>query len=290
MNILLSGGTGFIGSHLVPMLQKEGHQVTIISRQKKPQYISWDAVPDKIHTFDAVVNLAGENIFDGRWSVSKKKSIVDSRVNGTRLLAHAIANSGQDGPKVFVSASAVGYYGNAGETDLDESSQAGSDFLADVCVKWEAAAEPALMSGARLVHPRIGIALERDGGALERMLMPFQFFVGGALGNGTQFFPWIHVYDIASSILFALENEIAVGPFNAVAPQSTRMNEFAEILGKVMHRPSLFSVPEFVLNTILGEAAEGILASQKAHPKKLEQWGFEFEYPSLEKALKSILK
>ena len=298
MNILITGGTGFIGTELREMLLQKGHYLTIITRSpkeyenetaKNQKFISWnDDLVGAMEEADAVINLAGSSIFGKRWTDEVKKKILESRVESTSQLVEA-ARKAENPPEVMVSSSAVGYYGDRGHDILTESEPAGNAFLSRVCVKWEAAAVEVEDIGVRLAIPRIGIVLETGGGAMQQMLPPFKMGVGGPIGSGEQYFPWIHMYDLCRGLIYPLENESFAGPYNLNAPNPVTMNEFADKLGEVLGRPTFFRVPEFALNLILGEAADPILDSLRTQPKKLQQAGFEFKFPYLKEALADIL-
>jgi len=298
MNILITGGTGFIGSELRDMLLQKGHYLTIITRSpkeyddekaKNQQFISWDDdLAAAMEETDAVINLAGASIFGQRWTEEVKRKILDSRIKSTRKLVQAAGES-ENPPKVMISASAVGYYGDRGDDILTESEPAGNGFLSKVCKEWEAAAKEVEEFGVRLSTPRIGIVLETGGGAMQQMLTPFKLGVGGPVGSGDQYFPWIHMYDLCRGLIYPLENEGFNGPYNLNAPNPVTMNGFADKLGDVLNRPSFFRVPEFALNLVLGEAADPILDSLRVQPKKLQQAGFEFKFPHLKEALADIL-
>lgn len=297
MNILISGGTGFIGKYLVKALTERGDSVTIISRNapketRKPdenvaKFIRWsDDLVEAISESDAVINLAGNNLFDNRWNVRIKREIVDSRITSTSKLANAI-NLAEKKPKVFISGSAVGFYGDRSDEVLTEESPPGEEFLAQVCIKWEEASKEA--QNTRVVNPRIGIVKQIDDGALQKMLLPFKLFIGGPLGSGNQYYPWIHMDDVVGLLLFALDNRNVEGPLNVVSPNPVKMKEFASALGKVMHRPSLFPVPKFALKMVVGEASEAILASHNVIPDKALKLGYKFKFPGLNEALSDIL-
>lgn len=298
MNILITGGTGFIGSELCPILLQEGHFLTIITRSpqkhadeqaKNQQFISWDDdLTAAMNNADAVINLAGENIFGQRWTDEVKKRIHNSRVETTQQLAEVIQEV-ENPPEVMVSGSAAGYYGGRGSDVLTEEEPPGDDFLAQVCVDWEEAAQPVQEAGVRLAIPRIGIAMEQGGGALQKMLLPTKFFLGGPIGRGTQFVPWIHRHDLCRGLTFPLENENFEGPYNLTAPNPVTMETLADTLGNVLNRPSAFRVPEFALSLILGEAAKPILESLRAVPNHLQEAGFEFKFPYIREALSEIL-
>lgn len=297
MKIFISGGTGFIGSYLRTMLLREGHLLTIVTRQpekyagetaKNQQFVSWETdLVAEMEEVDVVINLAGASIFGQRWTEEVKRRIRQSRIQSTRQLVEAIRGAEQK-PSVFISASAAGYYGDRGEQVLDESAEAGDDFLARVCVDWEAEARKLDHPEVRLAIPRFGIVLQQEGGALAQMLTPFKLGVGGPVGSGEQFFPWIHMHDLCRAILFAIEEQVE-GPFNLAAPNPVTMRAFADELAARLHRPALFRVPEFILRLVLGDAAAPITNSLRLQPKKLQQLGFEFQYPHLSGALEDIL-
>lgn len=298
MNIFISGGTGFIGSYLRMMLLQEGHLLTVLTRHpekyesetaQNQQFVSWDDnLVAQMEQADAVINLAGASIFGPKWTEEIKKRIYDSRIKSTRQLVEAIKEASNP-PEVMVSASAAGYYGDRGDDVVDESAENGHDFLAEVCVDWEKEAREVTEAGVRLVIPRIGVVLERDGGALSQMLTPFKLFVGGPVGSGDQYFPWIHMHDLCRAMLFAIEEESMEGPFNLNAPNPVTMRAFADELGAQLNRPSFFRVPQFALELVLGEAATLITQSLRMQPKKLQQHDFEFQYNYLTEALGDIL-
>jgi hypothetical protein len=221
-----------------------------------------------------------------RWDSEHKKKILDSRVIGTRSIVDAIYKM-ENRPKVLVGASAVGYYGKS-EKQVDELSNGGTGFLADVVKAWECEAAKVEQLNVRRVNVRIGIVLDKNEGALAKLLTPFKFFIGGPLGSGKQWFPWIHVDDVVDLFLYSIDNNIN-GVVNAVAPEIVRMNEFCSVLGKVMKRPSYFKVPEFILRVVIGEAAEEILSGANIYPKRTIELGYKFHYPNLKSALKEIL-
>jgi len=296
--IFITGGTGFIGSYLRNMLLKEGHYLTIITRSpgkyeeehaENQKFVPWSVnlVPILEET-DYVINLAGENLFGQRWTEEVKEKIYNSRINTTRKIVNSMKKC-ENPPSLFISGSAVGYYGDSGDKLLDEESASGNDFLAKVCYDWEAEAEKAFSAGIRVSIPRIGIVLEEDGGVVEKMKLPFRFFAGGPLGTGNQYVPWVHMEDLCRAILYPIRKNNFNGPYNACSANPVTMNELAGTMGKVMNRPSLFRVPEFVLKTVLGEAAEPILSSLRVQPKRLQTSGFEFEFEELEEALSDIL-
>lgn len=297
MNILITGGTGFIGEELRTKLLKEGHYLAILTRSpkkyedesaKNQRFISWDAdLVNEIDKSDVVINLAGENIFGQRWTDEVKQRIYDSRIETTRKLVEAMEKA-ESKPEVFISASASGIYGDKGDQVLDEQSEYADDFLAKVCKDWEAEAQKASELGIRVVNPRIGIVFEEGGGALEKMIPPFKFFVGGPVGDGKQYMSWIHRTDLVNAILFPIGNKDLEGAYNVCSPNPATMNEVAETLGNVMNRPSFFRVPKFALDIAFGEAAQPITGSTRMQPKKLQVSGFEFRFEELEEALADI--
>jgi hypothetical protein len=298
MNILITGGTGFIGKELRETLLKAGNNLVIITRNPKKyedesasnqRFISWDDdLVSEMENADAVINLAGENLFGQRWNEQVKESIYNSRIDSTRSLVEAM-RSAEKKPSVFISASASGIYGDQGDTILIEEFEAANDFLASVCKDWEEESQKATKLGVRVVNPRIGIVLEEGGGALEKMIPPFKFFVGGPIGDGKQYMSWIHRSDLVKALVFPIENEKLEGAYNVCSPNPATMNEVAETLGDVMNRPSFFRVPKFALDIVLGEAAQPITGSIRMQPKKLQVTGFEFRFEELEEALADII-
>ena len=303
MRIVLSGGTGFIGSALLKRLKEEGHSTILLTRNLEAgkrfsgDFVTvapWDgksvgAWADYISGADAVVNLAGEPIVGKRWTNYQKARIIGSRLEATKAITSAITQSRKK-PQVLVNASAIGYYGHVEKSDVTELHPKGRGFLGDTCEQWEEAARTAERWGVRVVRLRIGIVLEKDGGALQKMIPPFQFFMGGPLGSGCQWVSWVHRDDLVSIILFALEHPDLSGPVNAVSPHPVTMKEFCASLGKAMDRPSWAPVPSFVLRILLGEMSEVLLTGQRVMPKKLESSGYTFRYPNLGGALEAILK
>ena len=296
MNILISGATGLVGSALIPALESAGHSVRRLVRVRplagSPE-VYWDPTGSfdpvgGIEGFDAVVHLAGESVA-ARWTRDRKVRILNSRKQGTMTLASAAARSKRP-PKVMVSASAVGYYGNRGDEVLTEESTSGADFLADVARQWEAALAPASQAGIRTVMLRIGFILSPRGGGLARMLPPFRLGLGGKLGNGRQWMSWISIDDVVGAIQHALATESLRGPVNAVAPHPVTNAEFTRTLGRVLGRPTIFPMPAIVARLAFGEMAKALLlASQRVQPVKLEASGFQFRHPELEGALRELL-
>lgn len=298
--VLISGSSGLIGHALSDSLAVSGARVATLvrpgsSRTGAPGAVAWDPTSAQIDLadlegFDAVVHLAGENVATGRWTDERKRRIVTSRVAGTQLLSRSLAATSAR-PRVLVAASAVGFYGDRGDEWLDEESPPGTGFLPDLCIQWEAAAAPASDAGIRVVHLRFGIVLASSGGALDRMLAPFQLGLGGRFGNGRQFMSWITLEDAVRVVLRAIEDEDLSGPVNAVTPAPVRNIAFTRTLGRVIRRPTLASVPASVLRLAAGSMAdEMLLASQRVRPSRLlAAAGFEFLHPELESALRSIL-
>jgi len=299
MKILISGATGLVGRQLVPFLRENGHEVFSLVRQapNNEHEIQWNAETGiveselkKIENFDAVVHLAGAGIADERWTKERKRIIRDSRVVGTKVLIDSLQKL-ENPPRAFVSASAIGYYGDRKDEILNEDSPPGKDFLSGVGVEWEAEAQKAADFGARVIRLRIGIVLSTEGGALKEMLTPFKMGVGGAVGKGQQFVSWIHLRDLIRVIQFALENENLNGAVNATAPNPVRNAEFAEKLGAALHRPSLVPVPAFALRLMFGELADALLlSSARVVPEKLLANNFQFEFERIEDALQDLLK
>lgn len=305
MKVAIAGATGFVGSRLVEKLQAAGHQVVVLSRdaQRALRVFPASAYPNlevvaytpassgdwqkSIAGCDAVVNLAGVPIAEERWTQARQQAILDSRRLTTAKLVEAIVNANPR-PSVFVSGSAIGYYGTSETAEFDETSPAGDDFLAAVCKDWEAAAQPAKNAGTRLAILRLGIVLGM-GGALAKMLPPFKLFAGGPLGTGKQWFSWVHREDVVDLILYALQNSQVQGVLNATAPNPVRMNELCQTLGEVLKRPSWLPVPSFALELLLGDGAKVVLEGQKVLPKQTLASGFQYQYPTLKLALEEIL-
>ncbi|MFQ5797085.1 MAG: TIGR01777 family oxidoreductase [Bacteroidota bacterium] len=304
MKILLAGGTGFIGKRLYNALIDQGHAVTVLSRSEskarqvlgqKSAVVEWDAksltgLRSSVEGLDAVVNLSGESIAARRWTPRQKERILSSRVEATRALVNAIAQCTQK-PSVLVNQSAVGYYGNTGDVVVSEDHPPGSDFLSTTGQKWELEARQAEEYGVRVVRVRTGIVLGEDGGALQRMLIPFKLFVGGPIGSGRQWMSWIHRDDEAGIIMYALTHPEVVGAVNGTAPEPLTNREFSKTLARVLRRPCWAPVPAFFLKVVLGEMAQSLLLSgQRVLPEKMIQLGYQFRFPRLEGALEDILK
>jgi uncharacterized protein (TIGR01777 family) len=297
MKILMSGSHGLVGTALIKSLEPDGHEIYRLVRHyaDSPSEIEWS--PDRysialslIEGFDAVVHLAGESIAEGRWTDEKKKRIRESRTKGTKLLADALANL-TNPPRVLVSASAVGYYGDRGDELLTEESAPGNDFLSEVCIEWEQATSHATTMGIRVVNTRFGIILAKEGGALKKMLPPFRMGIGGRIGSGKQWMSWIALDDVIAALKFALTNESLVGPVNFVAPNPVRNAEFTKTLGGVLSRPTIFPIPAFGVRFAFGEMADALLlSSQRVEPKRLTAAAFQFQYADLAAALTHVLK
>ena len=298
MNILVSGTSGLIGSALASFLGRRGHRVIRLVRRMPASGASevfWDPEggaldPSAIEGMDAVVHLAGENIAAGRWTEARKSRILNSRSAGTRLLARSIAIL-QRPPEVMISASAIGFYGDRGEQKLSEESGRGRGFLADVCSQWEQAATAVEEMGTRLVVLRIGMVLTNAGGALQRMLPPFRWGLGGSIGGGRQYMSWIAMDDLLETILFSLSTPALHGAVNAVAPAAVTNLEFTRMLAKVLRKPAHIPVPAWAVRLAFGEmGAQVLLASTRVEPARLLVAGFRFQYPELESALRHALE
>lgn len=300
--IIITGATGLIGKKLSKTLIDRGDEVTVFTRdtdsakKKLPfikNFVEWnyrkpEDWEDQLGGKDAIVHLAGVNLFSKRWNKDFKNKIIESRQISTQNLVIATADC-KNKPGVFISATGVGYYGDGKETILKEDAQKGNDFLADVCEIWERESQKAGDYGIRNVQVRTGIVLSTEDGALKQMLLPFKLFIGGSLGSGKQWFPWLHIDDIINIYIHAIDNENISGPINAASPNIVRMKEFAKTLGKVLKRPSLFPVPEFVLRIVVGEAAGTVVSGQRINVDKLMKSGYEFKFINLGEALKDLL-
>ncbi|MBL8811402.1 MAG: TIGR01777 family oxidoreductase [Planctomycetaceae bacterium] len=296
-NIAISGARGLVGDALTTALQKSGHKVVPMVRTSSGNAteILWDIQrgivnPDRLKGIDTVIHLAGENIASGRWNAAIKEKIRNSRVQGTRSLVNSLRDS-EARPSTLVCASAVGFYGHRGDELLNESSPAGSGFLADVCREWEAEAMKAEELGIRVVCVRIGVVLSRKGGALAKMLLPFKLGAGGIVGNGRQYWSWIGLTDLVRILQFCAETPTVKGPVNAVSPEAATNYQFTKALGSVLHRPTIFPLPAFMAKLVLGEMAdELLLASIRAQPAALQNAGFKFATPELKQCLELELR
>ena len=298
--VLISGASGLIGAALTAPIEAQGVQVVRLVRRdnKTSAEIAWDPMAEQagaglpaslVSGFDAVVHLAGESIA-GRWTEGKKKTIRESRVRGTRTLATALARA-ESKPKVFVCASAIGFYGDRGEEVLTEESTPGQGFLPEVCREWEEASRIAAEAGIRTVNLRTGLVLSAKGGALGKMLTPFKLGLGGRIGSGKQWWSWIQIEDLVGGIQHAIATEAVAGPVNIVAPNAVRNAEFTKVLASVLGRPAIFPVPGFALGLAFGKMAaeELFLASQHVEPAKLEASGYRFQFGELRGALESLV-
>src|SRR5271157_3862414 len=296
MRALISGASGLLGSAIRPALAAAGYSsAALVRRAAAGNEVQWSPelplYPHKLNGFDAVVHLAGKAI-SGRWSEKFKREVRESRAVGTRTLATAASESFRrtGGPRIFVAASATGYYGDRGDEELTEDSKPGSGFLAEVCEEWEAATRPAADAGIRVANLRIGLVLAKHGGALQAMLPAFRLGLGGPVGDGRQYMSWITLDDVVGAFLFVLAAEKLHGPVNTVAPQAVRNCEFARALGMALNRPAFFPLPAFVVRTAFGEMGESLLlGSALVRPAKLEAAGYPFRHPELGEALDAVL-
>jgi len=307
MRVVILGGSGLIGRAGCAHLDQEKHDVFVLSRDPArvvglPQgvrIVRWDGVTlngwaSLVDGTDAVINLAGENLggdslFSLRWTPERKKQVLESRLNAGTSILRAIEAAGIK-PKTLIQASAVGYYGvDTGDQDLTEDSPRGEDFLARVCEQWEAVTQPVETLGVRRVVVRLGVVLSMHGGALPRQILPFRFFVGGPIGSGQQWFPWVHIEDVVHAITFLIRKENANGIYNLTAPDLNRNEEFTQQLGELMRRPAIFRAPAFALKIAFGEAASLLLAGQKVYPQKILELGYPFRFGYINEALKNLL-
>lgn len=308
MKIIVAGGAGFLGAPLCGAWADEGHEVRVLTRDLPPLQsqhepgtgvpgvtrVGWrpagdpSAVTEVLEGARVVINLAGESIGVGRWTPSRKRALVESRLEATRALAAAI-RSAQTPPAVFISGSAIGYYGDRGSEKVTEDTPPGSDFLARLCADWEAEARKAAdRTGVRVVLLRTGIVLERSGGALPQMMMPFRFFAGGPLGSGRQYMSWIHRLDWIEMVRWLVDTPEISGPVNATAPHPVTNREFVRALGRAIHRPALVPAPGLALRLALGEFAESVLTGQRVLPARAQAAGFHFRYPEIDIAFRGI--
>ena len=297
MKILITGGTGLIGRRLCKALLAKGHELTVLSRKPETVAAKCGAVVqamatlDEWHTdtvFDTVINLAGEPIVDARWTAERKQRLWQSRVSITEALIQCIANATHK-PSVLLSGSATGFYGDGGDTILEESRLPATDFGGQLCSAWESVAQTADAFGVRVCLLRTGLVMDSAGGLLGRMLLPFKLGLAARLGDGKQWMSWIHVDDYVAIVLLLLENQQATGAYNMTAPEPVTNSEFTQTLAQVLHRPALFVAPAFLLKLLLGEMSVLLLGGQRALPTKLQTLGYDFTYANLETALKSLL-
>jgi uncharacterized protein (TIGR01777 family) len=300
MNALVTGATGFIGRHLLARLERPAVLSRDAVRAEKElaafsaRTFAWDSLegPPPAEAFegiDTLFHLAGEPVADRRWNAAKKQAIRDSRVIGTRHLVDAIERLDAR-PRTLVACSAVGFYGDRGNEGLDESSRPADDFLAQVCVDWEQEAARATTLGLRVVHVRVGVVMGKEGGALPKMLTPFKLGMGGKLGSGRQWMPWVHVDDVVGIMLHGATNDQVQGPINATAPGAATNAEFTKALGKALGRPTIFTVPATIFKLMVGEFAQIVLSSQRISPRVAQQTGYRFAYPEIGPALQAILR
>lgn len=300
MRVVITGGSGLIGRALTRSLAGDGHEVVVLSR--RPEAVTdlppgaraegWDGESaagwGALVEGAAVVHLAGEGIATGRWTAAKKRRIRDSRIKSSRAVAQAIEEAGEK-PRVLLQGSAVGCYGPRGNQEVTEDQPPGEGFLAEVCAEWEAATAGVEALGVRRPILRTGVVLSTEGGALPKMLLPFRLFVGGPVGSGEQYFPWIHMDDEVGAIRFLMDEDGASGPYNLTAPNPLTNRAFSRVLGRVLHRPSALPAPAFVLRLALGEMADMLLTGQRAVPQRLQLAGYSFRYRQAEEALRSLL-
>ena len=298
LRIGITGSSGFIGNHLTHYLKEKGVQVFSLVRRKglpDSANIYWNPTKkeidkEKLEGLTALIHLAGENISSQRWTPSQKQKILDSRIQGTSFLAETIASL-KSPPEVFISVSAIGYYGNRGNETLTESSEKGNGFLSDVCQSWEESAAPAKRAGIRVVHPRFGLVLSTEVGALAKMIPPFRLGLGGRLGNGFQYMSWVTLDDLVQALYQLLTHQEISGPVNITTPNPVINLEFTQQLGKALHRFTIAPVPALILKLVMGEMAdELLLSSTRVLPEKLIQSGYHFEYPDIESAFHHLFK
>lgn len=300
--IVITGATGLIGSGITEKLIARGDEVIVFSRSPKKaekkipgafNYVKWqyDSMGEWVESIegaDTVIHLAGENIMSNRWNDAHKKKVLDSRVAGTRNLVDAIAQA-EKKPEVFICASGIDYYDDSIEAEYDEESEPGEGFLTNVVKSWEDEAAKVEQYDVRRISIRTGIVLDKQEGALAKMITPFKFFIGGPIGSGKQWMPWIHIEDIVELYIYTLDNSEMKGAYNGTVPSPVTMKEFAKTLGEVMNRPSLFPVPAFVLRIVIGEAADLVLYGSRVLPKKTLEAGYKFNHTDLKKALEQII-
>lgn len=307
MRVIIAGGTGFIGRLLTKKLVADNHQIFILSRspgRDRPlppnvKLVGWDARTangwgELVNESEVIVNLAGENIGgDGflpdRWTPAKKAKIINSRLDAGRAIVEAVTAAKRK-PRLFIQASAIGYYGVHGDEWLDESSPAGTDYLAQTCVQWEDSTAPVETMGVRRLVTRIGVVFSRKEGALPRLLVPYRLFGGGPFGSGRQWWSWIHPNDVAGSLYYLMQQPTAAGPINLTAPNPLTNREVGKTLGHVLRRPSWLPVPAFAMRLLVGEVATIVLDGQRVMPKQLQNLGYKFQFPTLEPALQAELQ
>ncbi len=294
MRILVTGATGLVGSRLTQALRDRGDTVFALSRRNEPGFLQGDPTKqgewlETLDTCDAVVHLAGEGIFNRRWSKSFRDAIRDSRVNSTKLIAERLATSGKKSC-CFISCSAIGIYGDRQDEELTEDSTFGTDFMAEVGKEWESDADAAKASSIRVVHPRLGIVLDPKGGALPKLTLPYKLFVGGKIGSGRQYVSWIHWSDLIRLLLFCIDTSTISGPINATAPNPVTNNELGRAIAKALGRPHWLPVPKLMLRIVLGGIASTLTGGQRVIPKRAIDARFEFQFRTIEEALSELLK
>jgi hypothetical protein len=303
MQILITGGTGTIGRRLVHHLLQYGDVVKVVSRQEyKPAnlpakiiFAHWDGKTaagwgNLVEGVDAVVNLAGTGLADSKWTEARKNEILESRINAGKAVVEAISAASAK-PKVVIQTSAVGYYGvHNNDQVITEEHGPGNDFLSQVCQAWEASTAPVEAIGVRRVIARSGVVWDMQGGALPKMVLPFRFFAGGSIGSGKQWLPWIHYCDEVEAIRFLIQTDSASGPFNLTAPNPLRNRNFAKVAGRVMKRPALVPAPGFIFKAVFDEMSTVLLDGQQVMPKRLQELGYQFQFPQAEEALRDLLK
>ena len=302
MRAIITGGSGLIGSALAADLLKDGHEVIVLSRDPQRQQSRmpsgvrlerWDGRSAQgwghlVEDAWAIVNLAGENIAEGRWSENRKRSIVESRVLAGKAVAQAVIQA-EHKPAVVVQSSGIGYYGTHADELINEDSPAGTDFMSQICQQWEPASAAVEQAGVRRVVVRNGVVLSLQGGAFPRMLLPFRFFVGGPLGSGRQWISWIHLRDEIAGLRFLMENPGSSGVYNLTAPHPVQNRDFEQAVGRAMHRPAIIPTPAIAIQLLFGEMAITVLEGQRALPERLEREGFVFGFPHIEEALRDLL-
>ncbi|MCI0458279.1 MAG: TIGR01777 family oxidoreductase [Gemmataceae bacterium] len=305
MRIFLMGGTGLVGSRLIPRLLERNDQVVLLTRRPDTARQKWGACTviegdpmqagpwmNEVEGCEAVINLVGEGVFNRRWRAKFKQLLRDSRIKSTEHVVQALTKSPRTAAgaaKVLVNASAIGYYGPHGDEELDENSPPGNDFLAQACVDWEKAARAAEGHGVRVALVRVGVVLDGAGGALKQMMRPFRFFMGGPVGNGRQYVSWVHHQDLVGILLLALDSPGGAGPINGTAPNPVTNKQLAKALGRAMGRPSFMPAPKFMLRLVLGGVATLVTTGQRVLPRKAQELGYTFKFPEIDGALKDIL-
>ncbi|MCG5538289.1 TIGR01777 family oxidoreductase [Halorhodospira sp. 9622] len=297
MRILITGGSGFVGKPLCARLHERGHELLVVSRNPERARAALPARTDirpNVADFldsqpEAIINLAGESIAEGRWTEAKKQRLLDSRLNTTQAVVD-LCGQLDTPPKTLISASAMGYYGDQGDREVTEETPPNPEFVHELCARWEEAARQAESHGVRVALMRIGLVLDRDGGTLAKLLTPFRLGLGGPLGSGKQYMPWIHRTDLVRIILFLLDQEALAGPFNASAPEPVTNAEFTRTLARHLHRPAFLPAPAPALRLAFGEMSRILLTGARMRPQRLQEAGFTFEYPTLDEALSEILR